>query len=143
MKKDKIVWRLGKLPTPAELQDLVKTEILTKEEAREILLNTETEEDRDKKSLESEIKFLRELVAKLSENRSKIVETIKYIEKPYFRYEWYQPYQYYCNTAGGLAGVTTTAAYVQTTGGTMDLASGSNSVYVADSGEDFTNIKTF
>ena len=54
----KIVWRLSKLPTADELRELVKDKIITQEEAREILFNLETEEERDKKSLESEIKFL-------------------------------------------------------------------------------------
>ena len=89
----KLVWRLGKLPSPDEVRELVKDKIITQEEAREILFSQETEEDRDKGSLKEEIKFLRELVQKLS-NRSTIIETIKYIEKPYTNLGWYQPYVY-------------------------------------------------
>ena len=106
MKETKIVWRLGKLPTTEELRELVKSDILTKEEAREILINLETEEERDKDSLKSEIKFLRELVEKLSKDRGQIVETIKYVEKPYSRYPWYAPYATWCGTGNWTTGTT-------------------------------------
>lgn len=101
----KLVWRLGKLPSVEELRQLVTDKIITQEEARDILFNTETEEERDKKSLESEIKFLRELVDKLSQ-RSKIVEVIREVEKPYYRWEWYKPYAQYCQNDTLPNGVT-------------------------------------
>lgn len=102
----KIKWRLAERPTPSEISLLVEKELLTKDEAREILFSQETEEDRDKKSLESEIKFLRELVEKLSKNNnSTIVETIRYIEKPYYPQPWFQPYATWCsNTSGAIGG---------------------------------------
>ena len=76
----KLKWRLSSLPTPDEVRALVIDEVITKDEAREILFSSETEQERDKKSLEAEIKFLRELVEKLSNQQStKIIETIKYI----------------------------------------------------------------
>ena len=77
-----LVWRLSKLPTPEELVELVKNKIITQEEAKEILLSSETEEDRDKKSLESEIKFLRELIMSLKQSENTIFQTIRYIERP-------------------------------------------------------------
>lgn len=94
--KQKLVWRLGKLPTPDELRELVKDKIVTQEEAREILFNFETEEERDKKSLESEIKFLRELVEKLAKGRDRIIETIREVKVPYIYYRWYKPYEIWC-----------------------------------------------
>ena len=100
-KKTKLIWRLQEKPTVESLQILIKTDILTKDEAREILFNLQTEEDRDKKSLESEIKFLRVLVENLSKNNnSRIVEIIREVEIPVYReYPWYQPYRYWCGTA--------------------------------------------
>lgn len=97
MTKTKLIWRLSKLPTAEELRELVKDKIITQEEAREILFSEQEEKDRDAESLKSEIKFLRELVAKLSENRSQIITTIKEIEVPvYRRYPWYQSYTTWC-----------------------------------------------
>jgi len=64
----KLKWRLKELPETHEVAHLVKEGIMTKDEAREILFSQETEEDRTKKSLQDEIKFLRELVQKLSNN---------------------------------------------------------------------------
>ena len=92
MKKTNLVWRLSNRPTADEIVELRAQEIITKEEARELLFNQETEEERDKKSLQSEIKFLRELVDKLSNSKlSTIVETIRYVEKPYYKHDWYKP----------------------------------------------------
>ena len=93
----KIIWRLREQPTAESLQGLVTKSILTKEEAREILFSSETEEDRDKKSLESEIKFLRELVEKLSKSRSEIVTIIKEVEKPtYYKEPYWRIYNTWC-----------------------------------------------
>ncbi len=96
--KKKLIWRLREQPTPESLKGLVNTNILTKDEAREILFSSETEEDRDKKSLESEIKFLRNLVEKLSKgNNSHVVEIIREVEKPYYRWDWHEPYRIWCS----------------------------------------------
>lgn len=113
---EKLIWRLSSLPTPSELQGLVKDGIITKEEARLILLTKESVEERDKKSLESEIKFLRDLVDRLSKDAKVITETIKIIEKPYYNYDWYKPYKYYCTSAplssGSVNSVYTSASSI-------------------------------
>lgn len=110
----KLNWRLSKLPTPSEVTDLVHSKIITQDEAREILFSLETEESRDIESLKSEIKFLRELVEKLSDGKmSKIVETIRIIEKPYYQQPWVQPYQTWCTGSTGttaLGNVTTSGS---------------------------------
>jgi len=97
-KKEELVWRLGKLPSVEEVTTLISNKIITQEEAREILFNTRTVEERDKNSLEAEIKFLRELVDKLS-NRQQIIETFRTIEvqKPnYPTQPWFKPYEVWC-----------------------------------------------
>lgn len=133
--KNKLVWRLGKLPSTEELRELVKDKIITQEEAREILFSSETEEDRDKKSLESEIKFLRELVEKLSEGRTEIIEKIRYIEKPYHRYPWWSGYEVWCGTSINSGTITGN--------GSMTLcANGTNDTYTSAS-SNFSDIKTF
>lgn len=127
----KLVWRLGKLPSPDEVRELVKDKIITQEEAREILFSSETEEERDKKSLESEIKFLRELVEKLSRNRTQIVETIREVESPWRRYPWYEPYIVWCSNGGD-------------TETTLVNADASNTLSIYDTtSTSFSNIKTF
>lgn len=159
--KTKTKWRLSQLPEPSEVVELLKADILTKDEAREILISLETEEDRTKKSLQEEIKFLRELVAKLTTNRSVILEGIRYIEKPYKQYDWYQPYYMYANAAQTGVGSTyltssgglTTATGGATTGATTGAIYSLNSSALNQSAQaqqlsgsapsDFTNIKTF
>lgn len=101
----KLSWRLSKLPTPDEVRELVKDKIITQDEARDILFSSETEEERDVKSLETEIKFLRALVDKLANGKTQIIQTIEKVQVPYKKYDWYQPYLYYCN-----GGTTTTAS---------------------------------
>ena len=103
MTKTKLSWRLGKLPTPEEVSKLVNDKIITHEEAREILFKSE--EDRDKSSLEEEIKFLRELVEKLAKSRSQIVEVIREVQPIYYHSTWTQPYTYWCD---GTSGINTT-----------------------------------
>lgn len=150
----KIVWRLGRLPEPLELASLVKDKIITQEEAREILFSSETQEDRDKKSLESEIRFLRDIVEKLSKSKTEVVKIIEQIQVPYKRWDWYQPYQIWCGstTTESIIGGTN-MAYFST--GTDNLAvsntssinnmltsNGANPTGNSASGA-FTAIKTF
>lgn len=126
----KCIWRLKESPTSEKLRELFKTGLITKEEARQMLFSSETAEDRDKKSLESEIKFLRDLVEKLSRgNNSRIVEIIREVEKPYYPFHWYKPYRYWC-------GMTDTAdAAVTLSDGTTGIT--------ATSHQNFSDIKTF
>lgn len=93
MTKKKMAWRLKKLPTGDEIARLVEQKVITTQEARDILFSSKDE--RDTESLKSEIKFLRELVDKLS-TRQTIVETIR--EVPRYRdFGWYRPYEVWCN----------------------------------------------
>ena len=126
----KLRWRLSKLPDSHEVITLIANKVITREEAREILFSNETEDDRDKESLKSEIKFLRELVEKLSQSNSKVVEIIREVERPWRSYPWYTPYQIWCSNVAG-----TNAAY---SSGITNLT-----VSNADSSNTFTGITTF
>jgi sulfatase maturation enzyme AslB (radical SAM superfamily) len=108
-----IKWRLAKLPTPDELVSLVNAKLLTQEEAKEILLSHTDERDTD--SLKEEIKFLRDIVEKLSKPDT-IIQTIKSLPG-YITTPWYSQYDNWCQItpcAGGsstmyLNGSTTNA----------------------------------
>lgn len=134
--KKKIVWRLKEQPTADALRELVKDQILSKDEAREILLSQEEQEDRDKKSLESEIKFLRELVAQLSE-RSQIVKQVEIIEHRYDKYPWFQPYAVWCYAGNSASAGPTYTLSAAATGSSTMVAT----VNYSDAG--FDKIKTF
>lgn len=138
-KNEKLVWRLKEQPTTEALQSLVQSGLLTKEEAREILFSSEKltgSGERDESSLKSEITFLRELVQKLSESKTKTVEVIRDVEIRYTKYPWYEPYQWYCTSTAGGNSITT----LEGTGSTM-LVSANSATNLAT--VDFTNIKTF
>jgi hypothetical protein len=126
----KIIWRLREQPTAESLRELVKDTILTKEEARQILFNYETEDERDKKSLESEIKFLREIIEKLS-TREEIIKTITIVEKPKLDTNWYKPYQIWCNYTTPSFGTITCDANIDKLTATNTFCS------------NFSSIKTF
>lgn len=119
----KLKWRLSKLPTPDEVRELVKDKILTNEEAREILFSEEVESEKSADDLKQEIKFLKELVEKLSNNnRSQIIETIRYIEKPYYIQPWYHNYGVWCNA--GTSGLNSAVNSMSlSAGGNTDLLS--------------------
>ena len=139
-KKEQIKWRLGKLPTPDEVRELVKDKIITQDEAREILFSKETQEDRDENSLKAEIKFLRELVEKLSQSRDRIIEVVKEYKPTYIRYDWFSPYwnwtNYpYCYTT------TTVGDSITVSGNSLIDASSSSTVALNNSS--FSDIKTF
>lgn len=137
-KKETLKWRLSKLPTSDEVLALIKDGVITKDEGKEILFTTEREEERDEASLKAEIKFLRELVENLaSKQTDRIIETIKYVEKPYNRYDWCKPYLVWCSSNNA---VITTASSADTV-----YLSDNASATIADNTVNcaFTKIKTF
>lgn len=132
----KLVWRLSKLPTPDELVLLINNKLITQEEAKEILFKSETPEDRDTESLKSEIKFLRDLVEKLSKSPVTIIETIKVVEKPYIGKPWYEPYRFYCGSSGSVS-------YTTSNPSSYNLTTGSNTSGFDGAALAFNSIKTF
>jgi len=142
--KKKILWRLGNLPTPEEIRGLVTDGLLTKDEAREILFNEKDETKRDAESLEAEIKFLRELVQKLSA-RSTIVEQIRYIEKPYQIYPWWGQYQTYCSSGSNQLQTTMAGATMLNTVNLTADTMGNSAQFQANwsAPDNFTDIQTF
>ena len=101
-KKKELVWRLATKPTAHEVTELLSNGIISKEEAKEILFNQKENDSRDIKSLESEIKFLRDLVEKLSKNNNQITTIIKEIQPHYVQHGWYRPYEVWCGTSGSV-----------------------------------------
>ncbi len=137
-KKETLKWRLSKLPSSDEVLALIKDGVITKEEGKEILFTTEREEERDEASLKAEIKFLRELVEKLSNRQTdRVVEVIREIKVPYTRYPWYQPYAVWCSTDNKAYAVNGTSSVnlLASASGTTDL---SNAVNCS-----FSSIKSF
>ena len=98
-------WRLGKLPTPDEVLKLLNEKLITKEEARDILFSEEKADEKSKESMGEEIKFLKEVVEKLSNNQtSRIVEVIRDVQPIYYQRSWYGPYSGWCSGVVTLCG---------------------------------------
>jgi hypothetical protein len=64
---DNLVWRLKEQPTTESLRQLVKDQILTKDEARQILFSKDNSNDK-MNALKEQVKFLEDLVKNLSTN---------------------------------------------------------------------------
>ncbi len=144
-KMTKLTWRLSKLPTVEELQNLVKDKIITQEEAREILFTSE--EDRSKKDLETEIEFLRKIIDKLSDNKfTKIVEVIRDVKPIYIQQPWYQPYYTWCSTTAGNTAYVNGSLTATSGTATLTTTGSNNAVYTAQTASapaQFSSIKTF
>lgn len=73
-KTSELKWRLSALPSGAEVAQLVEQKVITTDEAREILFTEQSkvqlEEPEKMKSLQEEVKFLRNLVDVLASTRS-------------------------------------------------------------------------
>lgn len=139
----KLKWRLSKLPTPDEVRELVKDKIITQDEAREILFGQEQESEVNIESLEEEIKFLRKLVEKLSTGRSQIVETIRYVEKPYTKYPWWNNYETWCMSANQLYTFNPEQTLNNTTAVLNNSLADVNYSIEMNGDISFSNIKTF
>lgn len=148
----KLKWRLANRPTPAEVKDLHAAGLLTKDEAREILFSQETDDDRDKVSLQGEVKFLRDLVQRLATSPIQIIQTIKAIENPYTKLPWFSPYVNWAestsNAMGGLQLYQTTTTgnttYAMNSQSSSDLSDFSNGlVDTLVDHQMFADIKTF
>jgi hypothetical protein len=139
----KLIWRLSSLPTPTELTLLVEKELITREEAREILINEKDVTEPKSDELKSEIEFLRKLVEKLSSNQtSKVIEYIQ--TYPSIR-PWYQPYVTWCSPNNALyaAGNSINSAQCTNLDGLATQPQGSNSNGTGYGDTSFSSIQTF
>lgn len=96
----KLNWRLKELPTADEIASLVEQEVITKDEAREMLFKDKEEASSDKeiKSLREQIEFLERIVDSLSKNRGGIVT----YTPTYPTYWKWQPNTVLCSSLGTL-----------------------------------------
>jgi len=109
MKEEKFMsWRLKELPTAEGVASLVKQKVINAQEARDMLfrigeMEKRVDFDKEKESsvikeIKDEIKLLRELVLRLSQQQpAQIIEIIR--ERPQLS-PWIQPYTIWCNSHG-------------------------------------------
>jgi hypothetical protein len=126
-----LTWRLSKLPTVEELQQLVKDKIITKEEAKDVLFKDKEEDKKELVNAQAEeIKFLKELVEKLANgNSAVIIKQIERVRGPYELDPWYVPYNTW-SVSGGHG-----VAYASTTGGNALTVDGTSVASITTSSE--------
>ena len=93
--KKKLVWRLDDRPTVDSLKTAVEADLITKEEAKDMLVRSKEEITKDSlKEIKDEIKFLRDMVLELSRKEPEVVYKHIYDywrDRPYKAWgsEWY------------------------------------------------------
>lgn len=103
MTKKELKWRLRELPSGGEVAQLVEQEVITKEEAKDLLFN-ESKSNDDVEQLKKQIDFLEGLVKELSKNRTQTVYVDRYIDR------WVQRLpNVWCNAVNTATGSTTVA----------------------------------
>jgi hypothetical protein len=122
MTKDKkIAWRLKELPTGGEVAELVEAGVLTKDEAREIIIKETDKQDDSEliEALKKQIKFLEDLVKEQARNNTPVV-----IDR-WVRHYDYTPRLIYANSGMmSTSGTTTLTSGMNTVnGGSMNLTS--------------------
>jgi hypothetical protein len=117
-------WRLKEAPTSEALGHLLAAGILTKEEARQIILDDGTVEPSDLETIKGELALLRQIVLDLSSRSPQTV--IKIIERevdrwPNYQPHFYNPYTVWCssNALGGSITVASGSLANATAGSSM------------------------
>ena len=112
-----LIWRLGKLPTPQEVSTLINDKVITKDEARDILFRTEEVEEEKPEDLKAQVKFLKEVIEKLSnKDYTRVKEIIVEYKPSYSGVYWYGPYNGWATTCQGASGLVITGGNSTTTG---------------------------
>lgn len=118
--KKTLKWRLAELPTGDEIAQLVEQQVISKDEARDILFNEEKEDSNKLAALKEEVKFLRELCDTLASKSNGWTTIIREYHDYKPRYPvWYQTYGTLMQNLGR---TTYTSNSVSTTAGTLNLA---------------------
>jgi hypothetical protein len=107
--KKKLIWRLSNLPTVEDLKTAVEAGLLTKEDAKDMLVRSEEEVPTDQlKEVKDELKLLRDLVMKIAAEPKfapitypiifeRIKEVPSYPTRP-----WTSPWIHYCSSTGDM-----------------------------------------
>lgn len=82
-------WRLSERPSVDNITDLVDAGIISKEEARQIILDTVEVDPITLEDLQSEVKLLRKLVLEIAERHPQTI--VKIIEKEVKKQDWWTP----------------------------------------------------
>ncbi len=120
-------WRLSERPTPENLLKLVESGIMTKEEAKSIVLDEGEINSSDIDSIKNELELLRKMVLSISEKTENRTEIIKIIEKeiPIYRdrypyvpqWPWWKDNVIWCASNGSV----TATNYLNQMSGTSGL----------------------
>lgn len=99
--KKQLKWRLSERPTVESIERLIALGVITKEEAKMLLLDEDEIRPKSLKDLENEIGLLRELVLDISKRQPFVINPIQIIERHverYPTYPWTRPYAVFCSS---------------------------------------------
>lgn len=124
----KKIWRLSTPPTVDEITKLLEASVITKEEAKDMLLREEEDIPKDPlKEVKDELKLLRDLVMKIAAEPKFapitypiIVERVIREPVPYYPRPWTTPWITWCSS--------TSHNNPEITSGTVTFTGGSNTI---------------
>jgi hypothetical protein len=91
--KNKLIWRLDGKPTVEELKTAIEAGIITKEEAKSMLVRTEEEVPTDQLSeVKDKIKFLEEMMIAIGKREPEVIKPIVIKEYNDWIYRPHKPY---------------------------------------------------
>lgn len=97
MTKKNLIWRLKDKPSVEDVTELLKEQVVTKEEARDLLFNEAGSDSEKLRDLKKQVEYLEDLVKELSKSRVQNypVVTPAYVEKWIERKHWEPSWIYY------------------------------------------------
>lgn len=119
MKKTNLVWRLPSKLTLEDIEKMLALKIITPEEAKELTFNS-ADDNEKVKALEEQVKFLKELVDKLSSQPT--TQVWRYINTYTPHYGW--------NVATSLGATYTTLASANSAAIGVSIGAASSSVSI-------------
>lgn len=133
--KAMLKWRLANKPTLKDVEKMLDLEIISKEEARQMLFSEETENEKIK-ALEEQVEFLKSVIDKMPYNSPQVV--YQYITRYVPQYTWTGTPWHGTTVLVGSNTVKTLAS--AGTGGTLTGGSGTTVGYASTSGSSANNI---
>lgn len=95
-------WRLSERPSPDNILKLVEGGIITKEEAKGIILDEVSVDEVGLNSVKEELALLRKLILDSTTPNNVLIKIIEKNIEPHHNWGWTNPYTAWCSTSGTL-----------------------------------------
>jgi hypothetical protein len=111
-------WRLSERPSPDNILKLVEGGIITKEEAKGIILDEVSVSESEVSSVKEELALLRKLILDSTTPNNVLIKIIEKSVEPYHTWGWTLPYTAWCGNSNAML-TATNGSYTTTAEGGM------------------------